>query len=77
MKVKFMAKLDDSQIEEIVDIEEKYIKGSGFAPRNILYIKARDWVHSKIENGYEVIDERFPDGEIPYIDEVARKSLNW
>ena len=69
MKVKFKAKLGDTQIEEIVDINEEKIKGDGFASKNLLYGKLEAWIDSKIERDYEVIDERFPDGEIPYMDE--------
>ena len=77
MKVKFIAKLGNTQIEEIVDIDEEKIKGNGFWSKNILYGKLESWMDSKVERDYEVIDERFPDGEIPYMDEVTRGKLNW
>jgi hypothetical protein len=78
MKVKFKMQSDYFKtIEETVDIDEEKIKGNSFYPKNMIYGKVISWAQDKYNIGFEIIDDRFPDGEMPYIDEATKNKLGW
>ena len=79
MKVKFTVQLGDSEVNEILDIDEKLIMGEcsqpGIKMQQLLY----DWVDKQVSSCYQILDDRFKDEQhnMPYVDWMTKKRLGW
>lgn len=80
MKVKFIVQLGDSEINEVVKINEDKIKGTGYMPKRKMEQILHDWQDAQITSFYKIInDDRFDDSpnNVPYVDYVTSRRLGW
>ena len=81
MKVKFTVHLGESEVNEIVEIQENKIKGTGCQPTLKLQQMLYDWVDKQVSSSYQILDdERFDDVQcnLPqYVDYMTAKRLRW
>lgn len=82
MKVEFNVLLQDKIHTEIVEIDEGYIKGDCFMPRNKMNNLLDDWIMKKVVKSsyYRILDDKRFDDEfnnLPYVDYITSKRLGW